>query len=337
MNMTSITYEELFKSQFEQLEVPAHTEQMGLLEAALAWAGAGFFVLPINQLSKHAGSVLGSGWPEKSSRDITQIREWFSNGNHGLALHVGKSGAIVFDVDKPELAPLCLLDWMNFEDVPFQSTRVNGSLRGHYLFAAPRGKMFGNSTGRLGNEWGEVRGQNGIIVLSPTRHAKESEGGKYVWKRVGRVPYLPVDLETRLPEKFKSSIEAVDLAGVELFLATHTQSLAPIFLDQRVSAAKSQFKVGSRHNTARNLLVACFRESVAGLYPAKEALEAILAVFQRYKPRSEWTSHDEFVGMARWAIAQATSTEASEIEQIRESALAVTSPAIQNWIRGKND
>lgn len=335
--MTTITYQELFKNEFEQLQVPDHTEQMSILEAAIAWAESGFYVLPINQQTKHAGSVLSTGWPEKSSRNLNQIHEWFAKENFGLALHVGKSGAIAFDVDKPELAPLCLLDWMNFEEVPFQATRVDDSLRGHYLFAAPRGKMFGNSTGRLGNDWGEVRGQNGIIVLSPTRHSKEAEGGKYEWQRVGRVPYLPVDLETRLPERFKSPIEAVDLAEVELFLATHTQSLAPIFLDQRVSAAKSQFKVGSRHNTARNLLVVCFRESVAGLYPAQEALEAILATFQTYKPRSEWTSNDEFVGMARWAIAQASSTEPCELDQIRESALAATSPAVQNWIRGKND
>jgi len=85
------------------LSIPEIASDATVLDAALAYAEAGWFVLPVNG-SKHAGSVLGRGWPDKSSRDPKQIAAWFAGNNFGVALHVGRSGAVCLDIDHPEKA-----------------------------------------------------------------------------------------------------------------------------------------------------------------------------------------------------------------------------------------
>lgn len=314
--MSSVTYTELVTRQFHHLVVPQFTEGMSIFEAAKAWAKSGFYVLPIRPKTKHAGSVLGAGWPEKSSREVETLRSWFELSDYGLAVHVGKSGAIVFDVDNPSSVPARLRAWMEFEQVPFQSTRPDEPCRGHYMFAAPRNRTFSNSVGGLGNGWGEVRGKNGIIVVAPSLHLKASEGASYRWLRTGIVPYLPVDLEEKLPDADFQNLAAVDLSEVENFFARYERNLFPTVLDQRLEKALSHFSVGSRHDSARNLLVVCLREAMAGLYPAKQAVERIAQLFVTYKPREQWTSPDEFLGMVRWAVAQASATSDTDLEHI---------------------
>jgi hypothetical protein len=51
------------------------------------------------------GSVVGKRWQDKSLRDPKQIAAWFAGTNHDIAGHCGRSGAVVLDVDKPELVP----------------------------------------------------------------------------------------------------------------------------------------------------------------------------------------------------------------------------------------
>ena len=45
------------------LHVPDVSPEADTLGAAVAYAGAGWFVLPVNPPGKHTGSVLGKGWP----------------------------------------------------------------------------------------------------------------------------------------------------------------------------------------------------------------------------------------------------------------------------------
>jgi hypothetical protein len=173
---------------------------------------------PNRPKTKHAGSVVGVGWPDKSSRDPKQIDSWFRPGtNYGIAVHLGKSGAIAFDVDDPSQIPNRLREWIMLENVPFQSTRTNDPLRGHYIFATPEGSNYGNSKGLLKGAWGEVRGKNGIVVVSPTPHSKHAEGGQYVWKRTGIVPLLPYALQRLLPEARYQSVQSIDMAEAENF------------------------------------------------------------------------------------------------------------------------
>lgn len=179
------------------LSIPDLPPDVDVLRAALAYAAAGWFVLPIDPRTKHAGSVLGKRWPEQTSRDPQQIAAWFAGAGHGLALHVGRSGAVVFDVDQPDAIPEVLRVAIAACAPAHQSTRVDVPGRGHYVFAAEAGR-FGNSLGELGPGWGEVRGHNGIIVAAPTPHEKAAEGGRYAWANGRVVPDLPADLATLL-------------------------------------------------------------------------------------------------------------------------------------------
>jgi hypothetical protein len=165
-----------------ELYVPEIDPDADMLTAALAYAAAGWYVLPVKRLpgkrGKHPGSVVGERWQDKSSRDPKVITAWFAGTDYGIALHCGRSGAVVFDVDSPENVPPVLAKYL--ASAPFQSTRPDTPGRGHYLFLQPDGRTIGNGTGRLGGTWGEVRGLNGVIIAEPSFHA---EGGKYRWER----------------------------------------------------------------------------------------------------------------------------------------------------------
>lgn len=184
-------------------------------EAAHAYAACGWFVLPVDPGSKHAGSVLGAGWPEKSSRDSRAIDGWFRRGGDpGLALHVGRSGAVAFDVDRPELLPEVLAAAVEAHRGPFQSTRATAVGRGHYLYRQPASAVLGNARGQLTGRWGDVRGRNGIILVEPTQHAQADHGGRYRWRRTGPLPELePVLLAALIrprAEAWRMSAPAAD-------------------------------------------------------------------------------------------------------------------------------
>ena len=336
--MTTLKFSDLLKHRYSEISVPSNTENMTVLEAALAWAENGFYVLPIVPRTKHAGSVVGVGWPDKSSRDPKQIESWFRPGtNYGIALHLGKSGAIAFDVDDPSQLPHRLREWIMLENVPFQSTRTNDSLRGHYIFATPEGSNYGNSKGLLKGAWGEVRGKNGIIVASPTPHSKHAEGGQYVWKRTGIVPPLPYALQKLLPEARYQSVQSIDMSEADTFFASHAKADCTQLLETRLVDGRSWFLRGSRHDAGRDLLLMCLKDARAGLYDAKTSVESIANIFVSIKPQDEWSSPSEFIDMTLWAIAQVLQMSDEEISLHRESQLTINSPQVQDWINRHND
>src|SRR6476661_6851639 len=51
---------------------------MDTLSAALAYAGAGWYVLPVRKGTKHPGTVVGDDWQHKSSRDPQVITAWLA-------------------------------------------------------------------------------------------------------------------------------------------------------------------------------------------------------------------------------------------------------------------
>ena len=160
------------------LSIPDLVPDVDTLTAALLYAECGWYELPVRRGSKKPGSVVGSGWERKSSRDPKVITAWFAGTDYGIALHCGRSGAVVFDVDRPDRLPEVLR--RHLVTAPFQSTRPDVPGRGHYIFLQPPGRTIGNGTGRLGGEWGEVRGLNGVIIAQPTEHL---DGGRYRWGR----------------------------------------------------------------------------------------------------------------------------------------------------------
>jgi Bifunctional DNA primase/polymerase, N-terminal len=87
------------------LGIPVITPDDTALGAALKYAGAGWYVLPVRRGTINPGSVVGTAWAMKSSRDPKQIVAWMAGTDHGVALHCGRSGAVVFDVDDPEAVP----------------------------------------------------------------------------------------------------------------------------------------------------------------------------------------------------------------------------------------
>ena len=336
--MTTLMWNQIRDSTSNPLFVPDQTSRMSMREAALDYANAGWYVLPINPNTKHAGSVVGIGWPEKSSRDPAEIEKWFRAGtNHGLAIHLGKSGAIAFDVDDPTRLHYKLKEWITLETVPFQSTRNNDRLRGHYVFATPPGTNYGNSKGKLNGGWGEVRGKNGIIVVSPTPHSKASQGGQYLWIRTGIVPLLPMELQKLLPEVRYQSVQAIDMSEAEEFFAKYINSDLGELLNTRLTHGRKWFLGGSRHDACRNLLLICMKDSRAGLYSAREAVENIANLFISMKPQDEWSSPREFIEMTLWAIAQVQQIPDDEISLQRESQLTLASPEIADWIAQHND
>ena len=336
--MTTLNFSDLLKHHYSQISVPPNTENMTVLEAALAWVANGFYILPIDPKTKHAGSIVGVGWPDKSSRDPKQIESWFRPGtNYGIAVHLGKSGAIAFDVDDPSQLPHRLREWIMLENVPFQSTRTNDSLRGHYVFATPEGSNYGNSKGLLKGAWGEVRGKNGIIVIAPTPHSKDTEGGQYVWKRTGVVPLLPYALQRLLPETRYQSVQSIEMAEADTFFASYVKADCAQLLETRLVDGRSWFLRGSRHDAGRDLLLMCMKDARAGLYDAKTSVESIANLFVSIKPQDEWSSPSEFIDMALWAIAQVLQISDEEMALHRESQLTINSPQVQDWINKHND
>ncbi|GGS88340.1 bifunctional DNA primase/polymerase [Nonomuraea spiralis] len=304
------------------LHIPDITPEQDTLSAALAYARAGWYVLPVNQQTKHAGSVLGKGWPAKSSRDVETIIGWFAGQSHALALHVGRSGAVCFDVDRPaELPPLLRAALLTVPG-PMQSTREQDPDRGHYLYAVPDGRSLGNSNGQLGKSWGEVRGRNGIIVVSPSEHEKHADGGRYEWTRTGPLPQLPQALAEQLPYASDASDAATD-REVKAFLNAHTASARPELLAGVLTRFTTAVAAGeSRHAAALSAAAWAMREAAAGLYPAITAAHALQQAFvaalaasrdgvERTLPAAQ--ARAEHLGILAWAIAQTAQADTAAV------------------------
>ncbi|MFI6910133.1 AAA family ATPase [Nonomuraea sp. NPDC050394] len=309
------------------LSVPAITPDQDTLSAALAYARDGWYVLPVNQATKHAGSVLGKGWPAKTSRDPETLIAWFAGQDHALALHVGRSGAVVLDVDRPADLPPLLRAALLTVPGPFQSTREHDPDRGHYLYAVPPGRTLGNSNGHLGKAWGEVRGKNGIIIVAPSEHEKRAQGGRYEWARTGALPELPAVLAEQLPDTGDSSDAATD-REVKAFLDTHQGSARPALLHGVLRRFDTAVQAGeSRHGSMLAAAAWAMREAAAGLYPAIEAARTLATAFgltmQTSRDGHERTltpsqAHAEYQGILAWAIAQTSHADPGTIRDAVE-------------------
>src|SRR4051794_16368219 len=91
------------------LRIPRLRTSCSRRGAALIYGrDAGWYVLPVKKGEKNPGSLFrGKDWREFSTRDEATIKAWWPSNktSHGIALHAGKSGAVVFDVDTPEKLP----------------------------------------------------------------------------------------------------------------------------------------------------------------------------------------------------------------------------------------
>jgi hypothetical protein len=300
-----------------RLTIPAISGDDDTIAAGLKYAAGGFYVLPVSRASKHAGSILGKGWPAKSSRDPEEIVSWFAGSDDSLALHVGRSGAVAFDVDHPEHTPEALSRAIIAELPPYQSTRAHTPGRGHYIFAVPEGRTLGNGTGGLGKGWGDVRGLNGIVVVAPSAHEKADQGARYQWDATGPVPLLPAYVADLLRDAGDASDAATD-AQVRTFLDTYTASARPELLNGIMTQFASALATGSRHEALVLSTAGALREAAAGMYPARLAAGRIFSAFAeamsvsrdgQERTRSKDSARSEFLGVLAWSIGQLTEAD----------------------------
>lgn len=282
-----------------------------MLDAALAYAEAGWYVLPVKQGTKHPGSVVGDGWPSMSSKDPKQLAAWFIATDYGIALHCGRSGAVVLDVDEPANVPDEVLLVME-SDGPHQSTRKDQPSRGHYLLANETGRRIGNGLGELATtpKWGEVRGANGVIIAAPSVHP---DGGCYQWERTGKVPPIPDYLAQALPKSSTPEDTATD-NQVEAFLDAHTQSDRPQALTGLVNTLTTKLAGGhSCHMSTLGILTDAMAEAAAGQYPARQARDALRPIYFQTATTGTSTGRvltqaeakSSFDGIVAWAVGQA--------------------------------
>jgi Bifunctional DNA primase/polymerase, N-terminal/Protein of unknown function (DUF3987) len=302
-------------------EIPSDTDA---LTAALAYAEHGWYILPARMDTKHPGSVVGKGWPAKSSRDPKQITAWFAGTDHGIALHCGRSGAVVLDVDEPAHAPDEVVLIME-SDGPYQSTRPDTPGRGHYLLLNSSDRRIGNSLGKLATEhkWGEVRGANGVIIAAPTKHP---EGGQYRWIRTGVVPDIPDFMTQVLPESTTPEDTATD-EQVKKFLATHNTGTLTEAIKGLANTLTAKLSRGaSCHMSTLGVVTDAMAEAAAGLYPAREAMNALWPIYRKTATTGTSTGRvlsakeakDSFAGIMAWSVGQAPANAERAAGRVRE-------------------
>lgn len=311
--------------------VPAITEQTSPLQAALAYAQAGWYVIPVDRsgTGKNPGSILGGDWPRKSSRDPDLIREWFSSAwpERNIALHVGRSGAVAFDHDKGDL-PQTLRKAIGDTGAPRQSTPSGGA---HYLFRQPPGRTLGNSTGKLGSDWGEVRGSNGVIVVPPSVSADDpTRTYRWATTEATPVPVLPDSVSGLLPDAGQRDRTATVADRTE-FLERHDGESRPEMLTAVTDYYRKRAHAGSRHETLVHCACWAMREARAGFYPAQLAYERLWAEFEQSAGRERYIE-SEFAGVVDWAIGQVRAlTEEQLAQQLERDGSAVPEEEIDEY------
>lgn len=330
--MTSLTWNQVVDSIHTPLSIPSFEDGMSILDCALAYANEGWFVLPIRMNTKHAGSFLGKGWPNKSSQDPEVITDWFQDESLGLALHIGRSGGIVLDVDYPEVFPERFKHLITDPNIPFQSTQCDGDLhRGHYFFSLPKYFRFGNSLGNLGKGWGDVRGDNGIVVVYPSPHSRPD--GKYAWVRIGALPPLPQEIAERLPRLRGNSLHTTTSIDMEIFIESNIANDYQELLSARIRQLTENIPVsGGRHTHFQGYLCLILKDVKCGFYPARTALETVEEIFNFYKPEEE-QSPNEFSGMSVWAASKVDEMSLGEKALHVYRAAPHLSPEVAKWIQ----
>jgi hypothetical protein len=290
-----------------------------LMEAALAFAEAGWYVLPVEPGSKNPGSVVGGKWHELSTRNANQIRHWWTqNPNYGIALHCGRSLAIVFDLDVDSLNAVRsdIADALSSAGA-IQGTRRDGD-RGHYIYLMPEGEQFGNGAGAF-IRWGEVRGKNGVIIAAPTPHPDaETKGGHYHQRKTGVIGPLPDVLRECLTEAGETA-EPLTTAELDEFLnAYNGGGCGRENCAHEVCGPVKRFNAdvdegASRHESMVAILPWALSEAMAGCYPAREVFDALSGAFATAKPEAD---SGEFLRMVAWAAAQANPERAHRNDEL---------------------
>lgn len=296
----------------KSLYVPELQEGCSVLEAALEYVKAGWYVLPV--VGKKPAIA---EWSKNSTCDADKVVKLFSASKYftGVALHMGRSGAVGIDVDDPGKFKFAA----NITQGPFQSTRSSQPNRGHYIFLQPLDRVVGNGGS---GEWGEVRGLNGYLVVAPSRHPEPD--GEYWWRRVGKVPPLPLEIAKLLPTSVKQENNGTKIENnnqsqtVKNFLRLNGNA-SPKLLNYVARRMQIAIEDGvGRHTAAYEHTCWMVREVRAGLYPALVGIDTLFKVFQQSIDQQQESvrykqAEVEFENIVRHAIAS-TKDEATIIQ-----------------------
>lgn len=307
--------------EYGRLSIP-DVSGLSMADAALAYVEAGWYVLPTDPGDiKNPGSVVKGKWHEKSSRDPDQIRRWWeANPNYGIALHCGRSGAGVFDLDEDSLDALRVMGRGDLADALATATAVQGTRRdghrGHYIFLLPDdGREYGNGAGAF-TVVGEFRGKNGVIIAAPAPHPEaDAKGGAYRQVKTGAVGPMPVALRDCLTE---AGVSADPLTGAEMeaFLDTYTgggcgraacrhNPAGPVKqLHERIANGES------RHESLVKVAPWAFAEAMAGCYSARELFGTLYSTYaDAFSAESDrgriGQLGDEYLRIVQWSMAVA--------------------------------
>lgn len=281
---------------------------MSNIQAALAYAASGFYILPVRSGSKDPGSIVGRGWPQNSTHDPDTIqRYWDCYPDAGIALHTGKSGVVAFDIDQDIDTLPEEFTWL--DSAVFQSSNAGVGVRGHYLFSSP--ETFVSSRLKIadGTEVGDIRSGNTVIMAQPSVHARADAGGGYFWQRTGPVPHLPDIARPYLTAKAGGADPQLTHADADAtlaaFAAVHTGNRAPKRLDAVVRPVELDRISGTR-NAIRDALCLAAREARAGSYPWTVAIQRIeTAAQESYTRRGEPLDTSDFRRLCVYAVSEA--------------------------------
>ncbi|WP_171050077.1 bifunctional DNA primase/polymerase [Nocardia cyriacigeorgica] len=301
-----------FEFQDQRLHIPVGLADMSPADAALAYAEAGWYVVPVKPGTKNPGSLIG-GWTTQSTRDHETISGWWKKWpDAGIALHAGRSGVVIFDCDVPDLSILPVKFRKALRQGLFQRSRQGEVDRGHYLFAVPKGESYRNGAGAF-RLFGDVRGQNGVVLAEPTPHP--SEGGRYHWPAPGVLPPLPDALRECL-RSAGDDAEPLRPAELDAFYSEHTHNERPGALDAIVRQFRKEVDEGSsRHEALMRALPWAFREARIGRFSARDAADQMRAAYKEMFQGVPGRRPDpgEFDRAAKWAAAQALTADEAEI------------------------
>jgi hypothetical protein len=307
--------------------IPELPEDATGADAALAYGAAGLYVGPIDpRAPKNPGRVLGEGWQHKTTRDAEEIAALWFGSSYGVFIHLGRSGLVGVDIDD---AARCrskaqvVADALESAAGPFQSSRLDDPLRGHYILRTPPGRPLGNSRGRWDGCGFDIRGRNGIMVVQPTIHEKAAQGARYLWTRTGVIPVMPAAIADGLPDADEAAQTASD-EQVMAFLSRYTSASRPTVLKAVEKMFREKAETGSRHNAMVSALAAAMKEARAGLYSAQDAYNVLIDLFIEHatraplggeRQRSRSQAQAEFDSIMGWAVAQANIADLDEVRR----------------------
>ena len=261
------------------LTIPNLDADVDNLTAALAYAECGWYLGagPVrHETPRLRGRQRLAVGPR---RDPDQIAAWFAGTDHGIALHAGRSGAVIVDMDHPEKTPADVLEALQQSWAPFQSSRVDAdgqrplSVR---AAAGPHPRQQRRPVPRL--RFRGARQQRG-----DHRRPEPPQGG-----RRGRPVRLGADRagagaarphRRRPARRHRGHRVGHRRAGSPRSCRPTPTRPRPAILHGWRKALQGHFETGSRHDGAVTVTAGAMKEARAGYFPAGEAVDLLRAMF----------------------------------------------------------